>query len=256
MTDAEIAKVSKGVVLIPATAGKVVLAYNLPDFKGELKLSRAACVGIFLGKIKKWNDPEIAKSNAGAALPDIAIAVVRRAESSGTTFVFTSHLAAISPEWNTGPGAGKSVQFPVGTGEKGNDGVTAAIKQTAGAIGYVEFGFAQQNKLAMASLENKAGKFVAPSIASGTAALATAKLPPDLRAWVTDPEGDGSYPIVTFTWICCFKEYPADKAATLKDLFDYCLGDGQKSSEKLGYLPLPEATIAAARKAVASIAGK
>ena len=152
MTDEEIAAVKDGVVLLPMTAGSIVLAYNLPGAPAELKLSREAYVGIFLGKITSWNDPKIASTNPGATLPDTKITPVTRSDGSGTTFVFTQHLSAISDAWKNGPGTGKSVNFPVGVGGKGNPGVTALIKQTPGAIGYVEYGYAKQTQMPMASL--------------------------------------------------------------------------------------------------------
>src|SRR5271169_1256360 len=187
MTDAEIAKVKEGVVLLPMTAGSIVLAYNIPDGPNELKLSREAYAGIFLGKITQWNDPIIAKANAGAKLPDTKITVVTRSDGSGTTFVFTSHLSAISDAWKGGPGHGTTVNFPVGVAGKGNPGVTALVKQTPGAIGYVEYAYAYQNKMPMASLENKSGSFVAPTLQAGQEALSGVKLPSNLRAWIPDP---------------------------------------------------------------------
>jgi phosphate transport system substrate-binding protein len=174
MTDEEMASVTGGVQLLPMTAGKIVLAYNLPGGPSELQLSREAYTKIFLGEITKWNDPLIAKANAGATLPDTPITVVRRADSSGTTFVFTQHLSAISDAWKNGPGTGTTVNWPSSDkfiASPKNDGVAATIKQTPGAIGYIEYGFAQLAKLNTASLENKAGKFVKPTIESGQAAL-------------------------------------------------------------------------------------
>ena len=201
MTDEEIAAVPDGVVLLPMTAGAVVLAYNLPDVSQPLKLSREAYVGIFLGKITKWNDPAIAKANPGVTLPDTKIQPVVRSDGSGTTFVFTSHLSAISDAWKSGPGAGKSVNFPSAVAGKGNPGVAALIKETPGAIGYVEFGYAMQTHMPMAILENKSGKYVKADLESGKAALASVKLPDNLRAWITDPEAADAYPIVTYTWL-------------------------------------------------------
>jgi phosphate transport system substrate-binding protein len=173
MTDEEIAAVPDGVVLLPMTAGAVVLAYNLPDVSQPLKLSREAYVGIFLGKITKWNDPAIAKANPGVTLPDTKIQPVVRSDGSGTTFVFTSHLSAISDAWKSGPGAGKSVNFPSAVAGKGNPGVAALIKETPGAIGYVEFGYAMQTHMPMAMLENKSGKYIKADLESGKAALQT-----------------------------------------------------------------------------------
>jgi phosphate transport system substrate-binding protein len=240
MTDREMASVKSGVVLLPMTAGAIVLAYNLPDVSTALKLSREAYVGIFLGKITSWNDPAIIKVNPGTNLPDSKITVVSRSDGSGTTFVFTSHLSAISNEWKNGPGAGKSVNFPVGVAGKGNPGVSALIKQTPGAIGYVEYGYAVQAKMPMALLENKSGKYVKADLNTGRDALASVELPKNLRAWVTDPAGPDSYPIVTYTWLLCYKKYQSAKTAdTLKSVIKYGLTQGQSFSADLGYIPLP-----------------
>lgn len=242
MKDEEIAQVEKGVQLLPMTAGEVVLAYNL-DGVSELKLSRDAYLGILLGKVTKWNDPVIAESNTGVELPDLDITVVVRADSSGTTFVFTKHLSEISQEWADGPGTGKTVVWPDSDKfikSPKNDGVTATITQTPGAIGYIEYGYAKLTKLAMATLENKSGKFVKPSLESGQAALANVELPEDLRAWLPDPEGEDAYPIVTYTWLLCYKKYDdPQKAETLKEVVKYCLTEGQKISDEMGYVPLP-----------------
>ena len=248
---------ARGALMIPLTAGSVALAYNLPNGPKELKLPRAALTGIFLGKITRWNDPVLAAANPGVALPDLKVAVATRSDKSGTTFVFTSHLAAISPEWKAGPGADKGVNFPVGVGAKGNDGVANHIKTNEGSIGYLEYGFAANNGLSMASVENKSGAFVAPNAKSGQAGLADLKLPENLRAWASDPEGKDAYPIVTLTWLLAYRNYPdAKQAAALREALEYCLTKGQAASEGLGYLPLPEAVAAAARKAVATIGSK
>ncbi len=253
MTDDEMKKVKDGVVLLPMTAGSIVLSYNLPDVK-ELNLSRDAYVGIFLGKIKQWDDPIIAKANPGAKLPSTPITVVTRSDGSGTTFVFTTHLSAISPEWKAGPGAGKSVNFPAGVAGKGNPGVTALIKQTPGAIGYVEYGYAKQTGMPMAELENHNGKFVKADLQSGKDALATVQLPPDLRAWIPDPAGDDAYPIVTYTWLLCYKKYQDPKVAqTIKSVVQYGLTDGQKDSVELGYIPLPPNVVTVVSKALDQI---
>lgn len=253
MTPEEIAKVDVGVQLLPMTAGSIVLAYNLPDVK-DLKLSREAYSGIFLGKITQWNDPAIAAANPGMKLPDTNVNVVVRADSSGTTFVFTKHLSAISADFAKSPGTNKMPNWPVGTKSKGNEGVSAAISTTPGAIGYVEYGYAQGAKLVTAKLENKAGKYIEPTIASAQASLAAVKMPADLIAWLPDPAGDGSYPIVTYTWIMCYKKYAdADKAKALKEVLTYCLTDGQKSSEELGYIPLPANVVELDKSALKNI---
>lgn len=242
MTDEEIAKVSKGVVMLPATAGSIVIAYNLPGVK-ELKLSRDAYVGIFLGKITSWDDEIIKKDNPGVTLPSLPINVAYRSDGSGTTFVFTKHLSTISKEFADELGTDKSVDWPAGVGGKGNEGVTALIKQAPGTIGYVEYGYAANNGLSMASLQNKAGEFVAPNEASGAATLASVQLPENLRIWPADPEGKADYPIVTFTWLLLFKDYDDAKADTLKAFVKWSLTDGQKLSAELGYIPLPEAVV-------------
>jgi phosphate transport system substrate-binding protein len=254
MTDEEIATVKDGVVLLPMTAGSIVLAYNLPGGPPELKLSRDAYVGIFLGRITSWNDPKIAATNPGATLPDTKITPITRSDGSGTTFVFTQHLSAISDEWKNGPGTGKSVNFPVGVGGKGNPGVTALIKQTPGAIGYVEYGYAKQTQMPMAVLQNKAGAFVKADGQAEKAALSSVELPPDLRAWITDPTAPTAYPIVTYTWLLCYKRYADPKVRdALKGVIQYGLTDGQKFSEELGYIVLPPNVVTAVSKAVEQI---
>jgi phosphate transport system substrate-binding protein len=244
MKDDEIKKVpaDRGVLMLPMTAGSIVLAYNLPDVP-DLKLSRKAYVDIFLGKIKSWDDPAIAKDNQGAKLPKQPISVVYRSEGSGTTGVFTKHLSAISPEWKTKVGEGKSVKWLVGIGAKGNDGVAAQITQTPGAIGYVEYGYAK-GKLKFAALENKAGKFVVADDKSAAKTLEAVTLPPNLRAFITDPDGADSYPIVTYTWLLTYKKYPDPvKAKAIEAMIEYGLTEGQKQAQQLGYIPLPQKVV-------------
>jgi phosphate transport system substrate-binding protein len=253
MTPDEMAKVNGGVQLVPMTAGAIVLAYNVPEVP-NLKLSRDAYSGIFLGKVKKWNDPIITKENPGAKLPDEAINVVVRADGSGTSYVFTKHLSAISPEFQNTVGVDQAPNWPVGTKSKGNEGVTASITTTPGAIGYVEYGYAHSQNLHMANLENKAGNYVAPGTDGAKAALASAQLPADMIVWVSDPDGGNAYPIVTFTWMCLYKQYPdKDKAEAIKALVNYGLTDGQKDSEALGYVPLPDTIVSRAQEAVKSL---
>ena len=245
MTDDEIAKVpaDKGVILLPMTAGSIVMGYNLADVP-ELKLPRDVYVDIFAGKITKWNDPKIAAANPGAKLPDQAITVVHRSDGSGTTAVFTKHLSAISPDWKAAVGDGKTVQWPkTGTfiGAKGNEGITAQLLQTAGSIGYVEYGYAKNNNVKFASLQNKAGTFVVPNDESASAALATVPLPENLRAFIEDPEGASSYPIVTYTWMLVPKKVAdPNKAKAIEAMVEYGLTEGQKVTSELGYVPLPQ----------------
>ena len=253
MTDEEMAQSPRGAVLVPATAGSVVLAYNLEGVT-NLKLSRAAMAGIFLGTITKWNDPAIVATNPDVPLPAQSINVAYRSDGSGTTFVFTQHLAAISPEFDEEVGFDKSVTFPVGVGGKGNEGVTALIKQTPGTIGYIEFGYAEQNKLSVASLENKSGNFVAPTPESGAAALASVEMPENLRIWPVDPAAPDAYPITTFSWLLLYKKYDdAEKLRALKDFVTYGLTEGQSYAIELGYIPLPETVVAKANAALSSI---
>ena len=253
MSDAEIAKVPNGVVMIPATAGEIVFAYNLPGVD-NLNLSREAMAGIYLGTVTKWNDPAIAKANPGAKLPDLPIQVAYRSDGSGTTYVFTQHLSAISKDFHDKVGTDKSVTFPVGVGGKGNEGVTALVKQSPGAIGYVEYGYAKGNGLAMANLENKSGKFVSPGGEAGAATLASVKLPENLRIWPVDPEGAGEYPSVSFTWLLLYQKYDdAAKLKALKDFVAYGLTTGQSFSEALGYIPLPAPVVEKAQAALATV---
>ncbi|MTJ10827.1 phosphate ABC transporter substrate-binding protein PstS [Anabaena sp. UHCC 0204] len=241
MKDEEIQKIpaDKGVLLLPVTAGSIVITYNLADVP-ELKLPREVYTGILLGKITSWDDAAIAQANPGAKLPKEPIKVIYRADGSGTTGVFTKHLSAISPEWKTKVGEGKSVKWPVGVGAKGNEGVTAQIQQTPGAIGYVEYGYAKENKLNFASLENKSKQFVAATPESAAKTLAAVTLPENLRAFISDPEGAESYPIVTYTWILAYKKYAdANKAKAMEATIEYALTDGQKLATELGYVPLP-----------------
>lgn len=253
MTADDMAKVDGGVQLFPMTAGSIVLAYNLKD-ADNLQLSRQAYSGMFLGKVKRWNDPLIAKTNPGMKLPDLPINVVVRADGSGTSFVFSKHLSAISDEFDKGVGANTMPNWPVGTKSKGNEGVTASIMTTPGSIGYIEYGYAKSQKVPFAVLENKSGKFVAASTAAGQAALASAALPDDMIVWASDPEAADAYPIVTYTWLICYKKYPdKTKQQAMQDLVRYGLTDGQTDAETLGYIPLPASVVAKATTALQNI---
>lgn len=253
MSDEEIAKVKAGVVMIPATAGSIVIAYNLPGVT-DLKLSRDAYAGIFLGKVANWNDLSIAKDNPGVTLPNLPINVAYRSDGSGTTFVFTKHLSAISKDFADTVGSDKSVQWPVGVGGKGNEGVTALIKQSPGTVGYVEYGYAVNNGLATAQLQNKAGNFIKASDESGAATLASVQLPENLRIWPQDPAGAQDYPIATFTWLLLYKQYTdAGKLKALKEFVTYGLTDGQKFAGELGYIPLPAPVVEKAKAALESV---
>jgi phosphate transport system substrate-binding protein len=259
MSDEEIGKVKNGVVLLPMTAGEIVLTYNLKGVD-ELKLPRAVYPEIFMGKITKWNDPKIAGANPGVELPDRDITVVVRSDSSGTTYVFTGHLDTISEEFKSSIGQGKSPQWPKSKNfvkSPKNDGITATVKQTPGAVGYIEYGFAKLTKAPVAMLENKDGKFVSPGPESGAAAIASAEFPqgnlpgsevPDLRAWVYDPAGEKAYPIATMTWMLFPEKMGEGRAKAARDLVEYCLTEGQKSADAMGYIPLPDNVIATVRE--------
>ena len=241
MTDDEIGQVNRGVLMLPLTAGSIVLAYNLPDVP-NLKLSRQAYTGIFLGNITRWNDPLIAQANPDVNLPDEQITVVHRSDGSGTTGVFTKHLSDISPEWKEKVGEGKTVSWPTGIGGAKNDGVTAQIRQSQGAIGYIEYGYAKTaSDVNMAALENSSGNFIEPNIESAKSTLQAVELPENLRAFISDPEGENSYPIVTYTWLLTYKEYPdSNTSQALEKMIEYALNEGQAISPELGYIALPD----------------
>lgn len=260
MKDSEITQVKKGAILLPVTAGEVVLSYNLKGVK-ELKLPRDVYPAIFMGKITQWNDPKIAAANPGVDLPDSKITVVVRSDSSGTSYVYTNHLSAINPEFKETIGAAKSPNWPTtGTIVKApkNDGVTATIKQTPGAIGYIEYGFAKLTKMPTAHLQNQKGEFIAPGGESGAAALATTAFPgntlpgsdvPDLRAWATDPAGAEAYPIASFTWLLVYKDQDDEKAQAMQNLIEYMITTGQEPAEMMGYIPLPTNVVDKVRNA-------
>jgi phosphate transport system substrate-binding protein len=253
MTPEEIARVPEGVQLLPMTAGSIVLTYNLEGVP-DLQLSRAAYSGIFLGKITKWNDKAIAAANPGKKLPNTPINVVVRADSSGTTYVFTKHLSEVSPEFAKSPGTNKMPNWAVGTRSKGNEGVTASIKTTPGSIGYIEFGYAKSQQLQVAKLENKSGAYVEANSASGLAALNSAELPENMVAWVPDPPAADAYPIVTYTWLLLYKQYKDPrKLEVLRDVVRYSVTEGQSHAEPLGYIPLPAPVVERVKAAVENV---
>lgn len=230
-------KYSAEAIQIPMTAGSVVFAFNLPGVQA-LKLSRDAYCGIVMGKVTKWNDPAIAKNNDGVSLPDKAITFVHRSDGSGTTAVFTKHLKEACANWTLEPG--KSVEWTIGSGAKGNEGITAQVQQTEGAVGYVEYSYAKENGLTMAELENKANKFVAPGADTGALAFEGATLPADFALSVADPTNPGAYPITSLTWVLLKPKYddPA-KAAALKKVLSWALRDGDTLVKELGYVGMP-----------------
>ncbi|MCJ2541458.1 phosphate ABC transporter substrate-binding protein PstS [Thermostichus vulcanus] len=232
----------KGMVSVPMVGGAVVAAYNIPGVSSEIRLSRLALTNIFLGKITKWNDTLIASLNPRVTFPDLPITVVHRSDGSGTTEIFTSHLNAVNTEWRQRVGRGSSVNWPAGVGARGNEGVSEQIKQIPGAIGYVEFGFAKLNNLAVARLENRAGKFVTPTVESEQEGLGQIQLNERLLGSDPDPLGEASYPIVSYTWILAYRTYAnAQTAQAVQAFLRYGLNEGQAFAEPLGYVPLPDA---------------
>ena len=250
MSDAEMAQAKGGPILhIPTVVGLVVIVYNLPGITQPLKLSGSLIADIFLGKVTKWNDPRLATLNPGVNLPATDILVVHRSDGSGTTYIFSDYLSAVNPAWKDGPGKGKDLQWPVGMGGKGNEGVAGQVKQSPYAIGYTELAYAQQNKLSAALVQNAAGHFVAPSADAATAAAedAAAKLPPntDYRVSIVNAAGAATYPITSFTWLLVYKnQQDAAKAKKLADAIRWALTDGEKDAAALAYAPLPASLVA------------
>ena len=233
---------------IPVTAGAVVLSYNLPDMKDTLMLTPDVLAKMFLGDIKKWNDPKIQAINKGAKLPATDILIAHRSDGSGTTAIFTNYLDKISEDWHTKVGKGGSVNWPIGLGGKGNEGVAGSIKQTPGAIGYVELAYAMQNGMAFAKMQNKAGNFITPSIASVTAA-ANITIPADAKIMITNTDAADGYPISGLSWMLIYKEQKydnrsADKASKMLKLIQWMIHDGQQYSAPLNYAPLSPAAVA------------
>jgi phosphate transport system substrate-binding protein len=259
MTDAELAGAKGGSVLhVPVAMGAVVLTYNLPGITKALRVSPDVIAGIFMGQITKWDDARIAKLNPGVRLPAMDLLVVHRSDGSGTTFIWTSYLTAVSPEWAKQVGAGKDVKWPVRLGGAQNAGVAGQVKQIPGAVGYVELAYARQNKLGYALVQNKEGSFVAPTIAGVTAAAAgVAKGLPgttDFRVSIVNAPGKGSYPISSMTWALVYqKQRDAAKGKLLVDFLRYGLSDGQKAAEALDYAPLPDAIVKQLLKRLDSI---
>lgn len=257
MNDEQLQKAggAQKVLMLPLTAGAVAVTYNLPGVKSGLKLTRLALVNIFLGKITKWNDPAIASVNRDVKLPDLPVAVVRRSDGSGTTFIFTNHLSAIKgSDWGDKVGKGTSVNWPTGIGAKGNQGISAQVQQTPGAIGYVEYAYATENNLPVAAVENREGKFVLPSVPATKAALDGTKYPENFRVFIEDPDGPASYPIVGLTWLLVYKDNAdKSKAAEIGKFVGWALTEGQQYVEPLKYTPLPPALAERVKKAADQI---
>jgi phosphate transport system substrate-binding protein len=246
LSDAKLADLPQKVIHFPTVAGAVALAYNMPELKEPLKLTPEALVGIYMGKVKNWNDKLIQSSNPGVSLPNSPILAVHRSDGSGTTNIFVTYLSDVSPKWKKEVGIGTSVNWPAGVGGKGNEGVAGLIRQTPGAIGYVELAYARQNNLATVSLRNKAGNFVQPSLAATTAAAegAAPKLAVDVRTPIVNSPDKNAYPIAGLTFLLVYQDQkdPA-KAQAVADFIHWAMVNGESMATDLDYAPLPEAVV-------------
>ena len=256
MTDDQL-QAAKGKLLhFPTVLGGVVPIYNIPGVNAELKFTGPALADIFLGKITKWNDPALAKANEGVQLPNTDIVVIHRSEGSGTTYILTDFLAKVSPEWKSKVGVGAQPNWPAGIGAKGSDAVTGQVKQTPGAIGYTELTYALTNKFSFGSVQNRAGKFVkaTPESVRAAAAAAAGKMPADFRVSIANADGDGVYPLSSFTWLLLYQD-PKDKAQAkvMVEFVKWAVQDGQKFAPDMGYAPLPKAVVDLELKALARI---
>src|SRR5262245_53512099 len=252
MNEEQLAATKVPILHLPTVLGAVVATFNVAGVE-RLRFTPEALSGIFLGKITQWNDPAIVKENPDAKLPAAAIVPVHRSDGSGTTFVFTDYLSKVSPEWEKTVGRGTSVNWPVGIGGKGNEGVTGLVKQTPNSIGYVELVYALQNKLPYGDIRNRAGRYIAPTLESVTAAAssAAAKMPEDFRVSITDPAGADAYPISSFTWLLIPTRIPdKDKGAAIKSFLSWMLTDGQTMAAPLSYAPLPPTVVEMEKKAL------
>jgi phosphate transport system substrate-binding protein len=255
MNDEQLKAAPAKLLHFPTVLGAVVPVYNVPNVK-ELKFSGQVLADIYLGKITKWNDPAIAKLNAGVTLPGTDITVVHRAEGSGTTYIWVDFLSKTSPEFKTKVGVNASVNWPVGVGGRGNEGVSGLVTQTPGSIGYVELIYALQNKISYGAVQNPSGEYLKASVEGVTAAAAAAaaNMPPDFRVSITNAAGKGAYPISSFTWLLLYEE-PKDKAQgkVMVDFVKWALSDGQKYCADLGYAPLPASVVKLELAALAKV---
>jgi phosphate transport system substrate-binding protein len=254
MSDAQLFKVDGGLLHLPTVLGAVVPVFNLKGV-AELNLDGPALAGIFLGKIARWDDPALKALNPGVALPGDPITVVHRSDGSGTTYCFVDYLCKVSPEWEKKAGRGTSVNWPVGLGGKGNEGVSGLVKQTPNSIGYAELIYAEHNDLSFAAVKNKVGKLVKGSVGAVTAGAAgtAAGMPKDFRVSITNADGADSYPISTYTWLLIYEKNPGGKGKILRDFLAWMVKDGQKMAPELGYAPLPPNVADMVAKAVVTV---
>jgi phosphate transport system substrate-binding protein len=255
MTDKQLQDAKMKILHIPTVLGADVPAYNVPGLSGEVKFTPEALAGIFLGKISKWNDKEITSANPGVNFPDQPIIVVHRSDGSGTTFIWTDYLSKVSPEWKSQVGADTSVKWPIGMGQKGNEGVSGMIRQLSGSIGYVELIYAVQNNISYGSVRNSAGNFVKASLDGVTAAAASApKMPADFRVSITNAPGKDAYPISSFTWLLIpAQSKDAAKGKILAEFLKWMVTDGQKMTSALSYAPLPDNVVAKVKDAIKQV---
>jgi len=254
MTDAMIAKCKVKLVHLPVVLGAVAPIFNVSGVS-NLRFSGETLANIYLGKIKNWNDPQIAKDNPGVNLPNQKITVVHRSDGSGTSFIWTDYLSKVSPDWKRGPGSGTSPSWPLGVGGKGSEGVSGLVRQLPGAIGYVELIYALQNHITVGAVKNAAGNWITASIASTTAAAASVKrMPADLRVSITNPPGADAYPIASFSWIIAPVQDPnSANGKVLRDLLSWIVKSGQSESAALYYAPLPANVAEANLKVIYSL---
>jgi phosphate transport system substrate-binding protein len=255
MSDAQLQEAKTRILHIPTVMGAVVPAYNVPGVSGEIKFTPEALAGIFLGKIKKWNDPALTQANPGLKFPDQSIIVIYRSDGSGTTFIFTDYLSKISQDWTNTVGKGTSVKWAIGLGGKGNEGVAGQIRQLQGSIGYVELIYAVENKITYGSVKNAAGNFVKASLDTVTEAAASVKtMPSDFRVSITNAPGKAAYPISSFTWLL-IPEQAKDpqKGKIIADFLKWMVTDGQKMTAQLSYAPLPQSVVEKVKEAVKQV---
>jgi phosphate transport system substrate-binding protein len=255
MTDKQLQEAKAKILNIPTVLGAVVPAYNVPGVTGEIKFTPEALAGIFLGKISKWNDKTITSANPGVNFPDREIIVVHRSDGSGTTFIWTDYLSKVSSEWKSQVGSDTSVKWPVGLGQKGNEGVAGSIRQLVGAMGYIELIYAVENKIPYGSVRNSSGAFVQGSLESVTAAAASApKMPADFRVSITNAPGKDAYPISSFTWLLIpAQSKDASKGKILADFLNWMVTDGQQMTSALAYAPLPDNVVAKVKDAIRQV---
>ncbi len=256
LSNDQLAQFKFKVLHFPTVLGAVVPTYNVPGVSADLNFTQKALAGIYLGTITKWSDPEIAKANPGAKLPNADIVVVHRSDGSGTTFIWTDFLSKVSDDWKNKVGAGTSVNWPVGLGGKGNEGVTGLVKQTPGSIGYVELIYALSNNIPFGKVQNATGKFLKADLAGVTAAAAGAAkdIPDDFRVSITNAPGATSYPISSFTWLLIPAQISdASKRDAIKGFLKWMLADGQTYNEGLSYAELPKPVVAKEMKAISLI---